>query len=184
MLTDLVPLMDVPMLFKELGYILSDFNIIGWRSRNGRVNHFDDFISVVVRSEDIFKEAVWEATTRPGSPWLRTPITERGAAILVPGQYLNAYCLGVYKGYECLRQFGPLSVYRDNDRDEDFDAQIDTIETGYFGIHIHKAGLLSNFVGTWSAGCQVFRRKDDFESFIEICKRSNKNYFTYTLLEF
>lgn len=108
----------------------------------------------------------------------------QGTAILVPGQYKNCYGFGKYRGYECLRQVLPVKVYRDDDGDEEFDTNSDTVEEGLFGIHIHKAGVLSKIVGTWSAGCQVFQRKEDFEEFMNLCKDSLQDLFTYTLIEF
>ena len=57
---------------------------------------------------------------------------------------------------------------------------------GMYGINIHKAGIDSSLVNDWSGGCQVFKRTEDFERFMGICRNAAKvwgNKFTYTLLE-
>jgi len=165
-----------------------NINIVGWRNRRGRVNHFDDFIAVYFR---LYNRAwtydLYEATTRPGLPHLIAPIIPNGTAILLPGQYTKTYELGEYKGYTALKQVEPVRVYRDKNRDSAWDLDSDTIESGLFGIHIHKAGLASKLVGPFSAGCQVIKRASDFDLFIKLCNKAAANWgnkFTYTLLDF
>ena len=63
-----------------------------------------------------------------------------------------------------------------------------TKEWGYFGINIHRSNphTESTIVEKWSAGCQVFKKIDDYNEFLEICGRARKewgNAFTYTLLK-
>jgi len=61
-----------------------------------------------------------------------------------------------------------------------------TIDCGMFGINIHKAGVFSEQVNGWSAGCQVFQKSDDFYEFMSLVQKSRKrfgNSFTYTLLK-
>ena len=60
-----------------------------------------------------------------------------------------------------------------------------TIDTGYFGINIHKAGRASTQVDKWSAGCQVISRSEDFATFMDLTEEAAErhgNSFTYTLL--
>ena len=60
------------------------------------------------------------------------------------------------------------------------------IQEGVFGINIHKAGVDSTLIDSWSEGCQVFKRSADFDSFMEIIRKSRDkhgNSFTYTLIE-
>lgn len=79
-----------------------------------------------------------------------------------------------------------MQVYRDNDRDGYYDYDENTIESGMFGINIHKAGINSVEVNGWSAGCQVFKRYNDYKDFMYICKTSSRifgNKFTYTLVD-
>jgi hypothetical protein len=169
-------------------FILPSFNIVGWRFRiKGLDNTFKDVIGVYWFENMQWNVEVWPATTVPGTPWLWSPMNKTGAAVLVPGQYIDAYSLGQYKGYEALIQTGPVKVYRDNNRDSQADENPDTIETGFFGICIHKAGLLTKYINKNSAGCQVFKCSADFDEFIALCRGQKKflgNKFTYTLLEF
>lgn len=164
-----------------------DLNIVGWRDKEGKPNDFCDYISLYF----ILPNHKWEgryypATTRPGTPYLSTPINAEGAALLVPGQYHKAYELGPFKGYEALKQVKPVLVRRDNNKDLKFD-DTGKVESGLFGIHIHKAGVFSKLVNRSSAGCQVFEQSADFEDFIKYCQLAAEkwgNSFTYTLLEF
>ena len=59
-------------------------------------------------------------------------------------------------------------------------------EKGYFGINIHRASQGEReTVDGYSAGCQVIQNSDEYDVFIEICKKSEKywgNSFSYTLL--
>lgn len=163
-------------------------NIVGWRNSRGRVNRFDDFIAVYYQLYNrSWSYAVWPAATRPGTPWLLKPMTPKGAAILLPGHYPQAYKIGPYKGDFALLQREPVRVYRDKNHDSAWDLNSGSIEEGLFGIHIHRAGHLSKLVGNWSAGCQVFQKSKDFDLFLKICRKAAVNWgnkFTYTLLEF
>jgi putative heme degradation protein len=108
-----------------------------------------------------------------------------GVARLVEGQYRGSHTLGLHQGkYEALKQAKPVKVYRDGDRDLEYDEN--KIAEGVFGINIHKAGVDSTFVENWSEGCQVFKRAKDFEEFMAICRKAaaiHGNFFTYTLIE-
>jgi len=101
-----------------------------------------------------------------------------------PGQYVDAYQLGLHKGqYEALVQRKPVTVYRDNDKDETAEEQ-GKEDTGLFGINIHRANpnAISSLIEKWSAGCQVLNDPKDFATLIATCKASGKKTFTYTLL--
>lgn len=164
-----------------------NLNIVGWRYAHSLPDRFDDLLAVYIplrNGEWVYR--AWPVTTRPGIPWLINPMNKKGAAIMVPGQYKQAYSIGWYKGYKALRQVRPVEVYRDADYDYEFDMSPDTIERGLFGIHIHRAGLLSKVVGQSSAGCQVFQTHADFKEFMTYCEAAELhwgNKFTYTLLE-
>lgn len=164
-----------------------NLNIFGVRAPNSVPNEFNDALKVLWQSNyHGWEHRHWPITTLPGIPWLKTPMNPKGTAILVPGRYQAAYELGTYRGYTALRQVKPVKVYRDNNQDSAFDMNPATIEEGFFGIHIHRAGLLSKIVGLSSAGCQVFQNKADFDEFIDLCKKSARhwgNRFTYTLVQ-
>ena len=68
---------------------------------------------------------------------------------------------------------------------------MDKTQDGYFGINVHRAHSsreLDN-VGKYSAGCQVFRRSEDLDRLLVLCKKQIqehpnwKQQFSYTLLE-
>ena len=171
--------------FREEKFKPYNLNIVGIRNKEGRVNHFDDWIMVAYESNGSWITDSFEATTLPGKPSLLNPVNKKGAAILVPGQYEGTFELGKHRGkYEALVQKRPVKVYRDNTKDLVYD--LSKIEEGFFGINIHRASLGSLVVGPESAGCQVIRRRIDYNYFIELCKKACDfwgNSFTYTLLE-
>ena len=105
-----------------------------------------------------------------------------------PGQYRGAYMVGRHKGYKALQQVGPITVYRDADRDAELDTTGNVEDSGIHAINIHRANrdLASTRVDRWSAGCQVFQDPDHFAFFMTLCERGAArfgNSFTYTLLE-
>ena len=165
-----------------------NLNIIGIRSKTNEVNKFDDRICVVFRDELGWITRTWPCTTDPGIYWLDNPSNVTGTAILVPGQYRGVYKIGKHRGqYDALVQKGgAVKVYRDANKDEVLDMDPDTEQEGFFGINIHKAGEHSTEVNKWSAGCQVFANKDDFEEFMSICYAARTKWgdsFTYTLID-
>ena len=165
-----------------------DVNIVGVRNATpGQkvTNLFDDklTLSYKVGGEWFFHE--WDATTEPGKKGVMQFHNSGGVARLVPDQYRGVYKVSMHQGkYQALCQrLGDVTVWRDKNRDMDFDEIIR--DTGMFGINIHKAGTVSNFVENWSEGCQVFKRTKDFNDFMVLINRAKEihgNHFTYTLL--
>ena len=163
-------------------------NIVGVRNSDtgtAVTNAFDDKITLSYQVEGkwIYKE--WMNTTDPGTKGVKEYHNAAGVARLVPGQYINSHFLGKHQGkYEALKQGGKVKVYRDANRDMNYDEH--TIQEGVFGINIHKAGANSTYVENWSEGCQVFKKAADFEEFMEIVRASvakGHSKFTYTLIE-
>ena len=132
-------------------------NIVGVRNSDTGTkvtNAFDDKItlSYQVNGEWVYKE--WMNTTDPGTKGVKEYHNAAGVARLVPGQYVDSHALGLHQGkYEALKQFGKVKVYRDANRDMNYDEK--SIQEGVFGINIHKAGADSTYVENWSEGCQV-----------------------------
>jgi len=165
-----------------------NINIIGVRGEYRSSNTFNDYLYVIYRDDNlnwVIKQ--YPITTDPGISQLVRPLNKNGTAILVPGQYRSTYKVDLHSSkYPALCQrLGPVSVYRDNNRDENRELDSSTIQTGYFGINIHKAGWNSEYVNNWSAGCQVFKRFKDFDEFMDIVNKSRSifgNKFTYTLI--
>uniref|UniRef100_A0AAU8MJD3 Uncharacterized protein n=1 Tax=Geladintestivirus 1 TaxID=3233133 RepID=A0AAU8MJD3_9CAUD len=166
-----------------------NLNIIGIRCNNKYSNNaFNDVIVVKYIDENNLNcIKYYTATTTPGIQSLEKPVNNKGTAILVPNQYRGCWTIGKHKNkYEALVQCKPVSVYRDSDKDKEFDMNSKTIDTGMFGINIHKAGTNSTIVGTWSAGCQVFAKEKAFNEFMNLCNKQILNgfgnKFTYTLI--
>jgi hypothetical protein len=165
-----------------------DVNIVGVRNATpGQKvsNLFDDklTLSYKVGGEWFYHE--WDATTEPGKKGVMQFHNSGGVARLVPDQYRGVYAVSMHQGkYQALCQrLGDVTVWRDKNRDMDFDEIIR--DTGMFGINIHKAGTVSNFVENWSEGCQVFKRTKDFNDFMVLINRAKEihgNHFTYTLI--
>jgi hypothetical protein len=165
-----------------------DLNIVGIRNSSTGTkvtNVFDDAISVSYKDGGnwIYKE--WVNTTDPGTKGVKEYHNAAGVARLVPGQYRGSHTLGLHQGkYEALKQQKPVKVYRDANRDMNYDET--KIQEGIFGINIHKAGADSTYVENWSEGCQVFKKAADFEEFMVITRKSGAIHgksFTYTLIE-
>lgn len=167
-----------------------DLNIFGVRSANAQPNRFDDWLGVFWMDWDAggWAYRVWPATTDPGTYWMRNYDNSKGVAILVPGQYPSSHKLGTHKGYEALQQISPVKVYRDANKDTRHDTAGATIDTGIFGINIHRANALraSIQVDKWSAGCQVIADPSHFAELMDLCREAKAlwgNTFTYTLLK-
>jgi len=166
--------------FTKQGYIWPSFHIIGVRSKANEKNKFDDNIYVINGT----KLEVYTCTTNPGTYWLVNLMNPKGTAVLKPGQYQDSFGFGLHQGkYEALVQTKPLPVYRDADKDDVAEEQ-GTVDTGMFGIHIHRANpsFMSKLIDKWSAGCQVLNNPLDFAKLMVACKSSGYKKFTYTLL--
>lgn len=166
-----------------------ELNIIGIRANTAESNAFDDSIHVLFTDSTGKRVAYsWMATTDPGTHWLKAPLNDEGTAILKPGQYLHSHALGMHRGvYLALVQVNPVTVLRDNNRNNllHFDAPKE--ETGLFGINIHRAQAVgtTKVIDSYSAGCQVFANAEDFGIFLQLAERHKALYgnsFTYTLL--
>lgn len=188
---------DLEAIFKRKGYVWFkngsyNLNIIGVRSNQKNVvtNSYDDYLIVDYRlDKGTHKRVIYSITTEPGKYYLLHPCAKNGAAILVPNQYRGCWQLGLHKGeYKALCQKKPVTVYRDNNKDEKYDMNPDVTETGVFGINIHRSNksVTSKQIDKWSAGCQVFNSPTEFNAFMRLCEEQAKRYgnsFTYTLIE-
>ena len=169
-------------------------NIVGIRNAEtaGRVtNRFDDTMTISFKEDGVWKYYEFDCTTDPGSHYMDAPIVEsKGTAILKEGQYRGSHKIRKHQGrYEALGQCKPVTVYRDNNRDDIYNLNTENTDTGLFGINIHRAtkyaGKKSTQVDKWSAGCQVIADNDDWRFFMKIMRKARdtwSNSFTYTLL--
>jgi hypothetical protein len=165
-----------------------DVNIVGIRNSatgNKVTNLFDYYLTISYKENGEWKFHIWQATTDPGTKGILETKNKSGIARLVEGQYRGSHTIRLHQGkYEALGQAKNVKVYRDANRDMKYDEN--KIEEGVFGINIHHAGADSTFVNDWSMGCQVFKKKKDFEEFMTICRKARNihgNSFTYTLIE-
>ena len=166
-----------------------DVNIIGIRNSATEqkvTNVFDDLLTVSYKDETgAWHYHEWAATTDPGKKGILESQNKVGIARLVEGQYRGSHTIRLHQGkYEALGQAKNVKVYRDANRDMNYDEN--KIDEGLFGINIHKAGADSTYVENWSMGCQVFKKSANFEEFMKICRKARDkhgNSFTYTLIE-
>lgn len=169
-------------------------NLFGIRSKESQSDKFDDTLGLFVSIEGVKKLELFQATTDPGKSWLLTPMRKEGTAIMVPGQYRELYKLGRHKDYEALEQRANAKYVRDNNKDSKLDFSLyregkgeifsDNIKSN---IHRASANKIVNFIGLYSAACQVVQNPKHFETILNYCKNQINhgwaNLFTYTLLE-
>lgn len=168
--------------FKRLGYIWPKFHAIGVRSKADAINQFDDYI-YLVNGETMH---IFTGTTNPGTYWHQNyDKAKGGVALLVPGQYVDAWILGKHRGmYEAWVQAKPVKVYRDGDKDNKSE-KTEVIQSGIFGINWHRASekWTSKLVDKFSAGCVVQNDPKNYAIFIDLSKKSGQKFFTGTILD-
>ena len=187
---------------QELGYVWFnddsnkdyDVNIVGIRNSETKdkvTNRFDDKITISYKIDGEWQYHEFDCTTDPGTHWVENVMNDKGVAILKPGQYRRSHKLRLHAGkYLALGQQNKVTVYRDDNRDANYDLDESKTDTGLFGINIHRAtgraGKKSSQVDKWSAGCQVIASNDDWHEFLDICQSAREihgNSFSYTLIE-
>lgn len=189
---------DFQALFKRKGYAYFtggsfNLNIIGVRSAQGNkvTNRFDDWFVVIYKDgKGVWQRCVWAGTTEPGLDSMMRPVNRKGAAIMVPGQYRGLWQIGIHNGkYRALVQRKtPVKVFRDNNRDKVYDMLPRTVESGVFGINMHRASRYGtvSYVGKYSAGCQVFATATSFDEMMKLADKQvatgHGKTFTYTLI--
>lgn len=179
---------------RDRGYVVFDdpggydLNIVGIRTEDLSADTFNDFICVFYRLGETWPFFAFPATTDPGTYYRESPANVRGTAAVKPGQYRGMWQVGKHQGkYKALVQRGPVTVYRDANRDGVLNVAGVGEETGLFGINCHRArgGGPSGQVGKWSAGCQVLQDDAHFDFLMGLCDRGTArfgNSFSYTLL--
>lgn len=189
MLTDVITLMH------KKGYVIYEdpfkLNIYGIRSITKTVNVFNDRLGVFYKDYNgNWQNEHWAGTTKPGLYWLRNLINPKGTAILKPGQYVDTYAVDYHNGkyLAICQRLKPVAVYRDKDKDAEYDFDESTVEWGMNGINLHRASLLQVLtrVDKNSAGCQVTPDSKNFERLMNLAEMHKKLYgnkFTYTLLK-
>ena len=169
-----------------------NLNIVGVRNSepgDAITNKFDDYITISYKVDGKWQFEIFEATTDPGLHWAENLFNKDGVAILVPGQYRGSHTIGLHQGkYKALKQQKPVKVYRDKNKDGNYDMLEENIKEGIYGINIHRASATgtSSQIDKWSAGCQVIANNQNFDRLMELAHKAKDiwgNSFTYTLIE-
>ena len=174
-------------------------NIVGVRRANTDPVKFDDSLYVFWKDDNNkWQGKEYVTTTDPSTKYLlrggyKTAGT--GTAILPNGQYLDTWKIGLHRGkYKALTQSKKLCVYRDYDRNSTLNFNIEDKTCGLYGINIHRAKTggaddgqgNTEYIGDYSAGCQVFQNIHCFDEFMKMAERQKSMYgnlFTYTLFD-
>lgn len=186
---------DLKNIAKEKNYAIFEYkdsinlniNLWGIRSNSKDTTKFNDVLIMFYQNKDkSWTHHVYKITTDPSNINLQNPINNSGTAILKEGQYRNAFKIGLHKGkYEALVQASPMTVIRDNNKDDKLDFN-NKEETGMFGINMHRASINGDNenIGLYSAGCQVHKDTKRFVyEFMPIIKSAiGKSTITYTLI--
>lgn len=165
-----------------------NLNLVGVRASNPESGKFNDLMIAFWKYEGIWNMIQMQCTTLAGIPWMTSPMNPKGCAILKEGQWRGCWAIGMHNGkYKALCQVKSVAVYRDDDKDVEYDMIEENIDEGLFGINIHrshsKAELLN--VGKFSAGCQVIQNPHEWDVFIKVLEEAAEvwgNRFTYTLI--
>jgi hypothetical protein len=167
-------------------------NLVGIRRKTSSPDKFDDTIAIFFLIPGAADIMYFSITTDPSPHYLRRPVNADGTAILKEGQYVDTHQVAMHsppsgnKHLAVCQRLGKVTVFRDNNKDGKLD--LVNPQSGMFGINIHKGPLNGDWDTknlNYSAGCQVFADADDFQLFLNRCKKEAsdvKNVFTYTLL--
>jgi|GEM_PF-2049466 len=149
-------------------------NVVAIRNSNRDFDVFKCRIVHLVQEAGLWvQKGNWAATTYPGKYYtIDKLLNSAGAAILTQGKFSGIYTLSSHRGiYQALCQRGgPVSVFRDGNKDKTYDMAPTTIQNGMFGINVHAtqnpdgapANLAASRVHAASAGCLVFAKINDF----------------------
>ena len=166
-----------------------NLNIIGIREDNPITDKFNDLMCVFWKYDGRWNMIQMDVTTLAGLHWLKKPMNPKGCAILKEGQYSGCWAVGMHRGkYKALTQVKPVKVYRDDDKDAEYDMIESSVQEGMYGINIHRSHSKSEVanVNKFSAGCQVIHNPHEYDVFIKMCQEAVEvwgNSFTYTLIK-
>lgn len=193
------PLPPPLQLMKRRGYAVFtqgdyNLNLVGLRNIEARAGQWDDFVLCAYKVGGIWQMHYYPATTDPSIKYLANPLNRAGCAIIKAGQYRSAYQVGLHKGKPGLCQVGPITVWRDNNRDEIHNHTPGSEAEGLFACNIHRASdsydsaaiERPDSVGPWSAGCTVIPGPDRWAHFWRVITECSDRWgdrFTYTMLE-
>jgi hypothetical protein len=150
---------------------------------------FDDLLGCAYTVNGLWRVRWWPATTNPGRYYLENPehwFSPEGVAVMAPGQYLDAYRVGLHRGSLALIQDRPVRYYRDGDKDAQPTPDPANLKEGVIALNIHGPSQDSSDIGAQSAGCQVHAvGRGHYEMMILAKKQVDLlgiETFSYTLL--
>lgn len=125
-------------------------------------------------------------TTKAGKHWIENFTKKTGVAGLVENQYIDAYAIGLHRGYEALVQVRPVFVYRDANKDKKLDTALIEKAGADVGINYHTMNvskvIRAKENNNGSAGCQVCPSTKDYFESMTIIKLTQQKFYTLTLL--
>ena len=166
-------------------------NLFGIRNTKN-VDAFNDYLVIYWfdSNKSVHYKIYDKFTTDPGLyKALLAPSNKNGCAVLVEGWYRRLWKVGYHKGnlnHKALVQYAPCKVYRDNNKDKIIDRNPKSIQSGVFGINMHRCRTDRDVktVQNFSEGCQVFQNYNEFQSFMSYVDKAGKQgqvYFSYFL---
>lgn len=185
---------------EQMGYVIFDdgdydLNIIAVRNLDNNANQYDDKLHVCYLLKGSWREHVFQVSTDPGRYWLEKEDYKACAIYKHPQQARGAYKIGKHRGeYEALVQVQPVQYWRDGNKDDKADyggngEHDGKVYKAKIGLNIHRSTTLeigSHEINRWSAGCIVFSRPKEFETFMDLCKSQIKSLsyhtFTFTII--
>ena len=169
--------------FKILDY--SKLNIWGIRTPRGE---FNDLFIYFWKNIDRWDFIIEKGTTEPGQGYLLNKmLNKNGTAVLCHNHYY-ADCWSIRKhnnSYDalCQRDGYQFKVWRDANQNGVVDYGGD-IYTDAQGINNHstRLGYLANWIGDFSAGCQVVWFWAVFAEIMKLVKERNEKTYSYALI--
>lgn len=185
--------------YQALGYRLKtgilEINLFGIRNSDSQANTFDDSVGCIYKdANNVWRILQFPATTDPGVFYREHPINVDGTIIMVPGQHLDCYQVGLHRGYEAFQQVGKMGYVRDKNKNKILDYILYLVKTNIIyqiaatNIHYSNPVSESQNVDKWSAGCQVLSLAKNLKLLLNLAKEGirmfkYKNRFDYTLFE-
>ncbi|MFT6501317.1 MAG: hypothetical protein ACJASQ_001429 [Crocinitomicaceae bacterium] len=171
-------------------------NFVWERTDDIITNKFTDLLHVVYTEQGKEKVITIPATTKPGIKGSTdSPVTVggvTGTAIIVPGQYLNAWTFKdtfkEFSSYPYFRQYGKIDYWRDFNKDTKVD-RVQFQDDRLFGTHWHKMSNVgtygSGLINNWSLGC-MGAAEPQFKKILPIVRAAvvvHGKTFTGTIME-
>ena len=144
------------------------------------------------------REQIQEAVISKGYKWFTGGSLDKDYDVNIVGirnsgtgdKVTNKFDDHITVSYKINGVWQPVKVYRDKNKDGNYDLIEENVHEGLYGINIHRAtkyaGKKSTQIDRWSAGCQVIAANDDWTAFMKIMRKARNiwgNSFTYTLIE-